>query len=410
MIQLSRMALSKEFYTNNRHFLAEHISGGLCVVTAYTSLQRGNDAAFYFEQEANFWWLTGIEAPDWWLIIDGQRAKSWLVAPDVSDAHQVFDGSLSLEIAKRISGVDDVLNRDAAMVMLRDLAKRHSVVYAIGEPDHAEYFNFSLNPAPKKLWNVLERTFADVQDCRPKLAKLRAIKQPREITAIKKAIKLTIDGFNDIKQKLPQLDYEYEVEAEFSYFFKKHAAANHAYDPIIASGKNACTLHYDSNLARLKKHSLVLMDVGARVGGYAADITRTYAVGEPTQRQNQVHQAVQMVHQEIIDLLKPGLSVGDYQAAVDLIMQRALLSLDLISSTADLSTYRHYFPHAISHGLGVDVHDSLGRPTELLPGMVLTVEPGIYIPEEAVGVRIEDDILITEQGHINLSRTLPTSL
>ncbi|MBC7868764.1 aminopeptidase P N-terminal domain-containing protein [Candidatus Saccharibacteria bacterium] len=404
------MAIINEFFVSNRLRLAESINGGLIVVSAYAQLQRGNDTAFYFDQEANFWWLTGINFPDWWVIIDGQRAKSWLVAPDVSDSHQIFNGSLSAEAAKLISGVDNILTHDEAIAMLRDMAKKHSVVYAIGDHAHVGYFDFVLNPAPKKLWNALERTFTDVQDCRLQLAKLRAIKQPEEIVAIKKAIKLTVDGFNNVKQKLPDLRYEYEIEAEFSYLFKKHGASGHAYDPIIASGKNACTLHYSTNQDRLKKSNIVLMDVGARVGGYAADISRSYAIGEPTPRQQQVHGAVQAAHQEIIQLIKPGLLVADYHSSVDIIMKNALIDLNLLKSAEDETTYRRYFPHAIGHGLGVDVHDSLGQSTEFSPGMVFTVEPGIYIPDEGIGVRIEDNILVTQQGHTNLSRALSTSL
>lgn len=385
-------------------------NGGVSVFTAFTQMQRSNDAAFAFEQEANFWWLTGIDAPDWWVIIDGQRAKSWLVAPDVSTSHQIFDGSISVEAAKHISGVNAVLTQDEAMAMLRDLAKRHSVAYTIGDPAYVEHFDFVLNPAPKKLWNVLERTFADVQDCRLELAKLRAIKQPEEIVAIKKAIKLTVEGFKSIKEKLSELRYEYEVEAEFSYFFKKHGASGHAYDPIVAGGKNACTLHYDVNKDRLKKNSIVLMDIGVRLGGYAADISRSYGLGEPTQRQQQVHGAVQAAQKEIINLIKPGLLMADYHASVDVIMKGVLMSLGLLQSPDDEATYRRYFPHAIGHGLGVDVHDSLGQSLEFLPGMVLTVEPGIYILEEGIGVRIEDNILVTQQGHTNLSKALPTSL
>ena len=152
------------------------------------------------------------------------------------------------------------------------------------------------------------------------------------------------------------------------------------------------------------------MDIGARLDGYAADISRTYGLGEPTQRQRQVHAAVQVAQQEIIKLIKPGLLVADYYTSVDVIMKQALVGLGLLRSTDDDATYRRYFPHAIGHGLGVDVHDSLGQPVEFLSGMVLTVEPGIYIPEEGIGVRIEDNILVTDKGHTNLSKALSTSL
>jgi Xaa-Pro aminopeptidase len=280
----------------------------------------------------------------------------------------------------------------------------------LGEPPYADHYDFMLNPAPKKLFEQLARTFNSVQDCRKTLAKLRAIKQPAEITRIKKAIKLTAEAFEHVKSLADAAQYEYEIEAEFSYFFRSRGASGHAYDPIVAGGKNACTLHYIENNARLKPRELLLLDIGARVDGYAADITRTYSIGEPTKRQIEVHAAVAAAQSEIIRLLKSGLPVEQYQNDVDKIMSRALKDLGLLRGQGDESTYRTYFPHAVSHGLGVDVHDSLGGPRTLQPGMVLTVEPGIYIPEEKIGVRIEDDILITEKGASNLSARLSTDL
>ena len=151
------------------------------------------------------------------------------------------------------------------------------------------------------------------------------------------------------------------------------------------------------------------MDIGARHHGYAADITRTYAYGKPTKRQQSVHATVQAAQTEIISLLEPGLSVETYQTKVDAIMKRALMDLKLITDEKD-EKYHKYFPHAISHGLGIDVHDALGKPRVLQPGMVLTVEPGIYIPEAGIGVRIEDDIVITDTGHRNMSGKLSAYL
>jgi len=344
------------------------------------------------------------------VIIDAKRAKTWLVAPTISDTHQIFDGSLSGKEALKISGADEVIARDDAKSMLRDIAKSHSMVYALGEQPHAEHFDFVVNPAPKKLYDQLARTFNSVQDCRKILAKLRAIKQPAEITRMKKAIKLTMDAFAHIKPLVAAAKYEHEIEAEFSYYFRRNGATGHAYDPIVAGGKNACTLHYVQNDDKLRPRELLLLDIGARVDGYAADITRTYAVGEPTKRQIEVHEAVETAQKEIIGLLQPNLSVEQYQKDVDRVMSKALQSLGLMHGVDDEKNYRKYFPHAVSHGLGVDVHDSLGGPRMLVPGMVLTVEPGIYIPEEKIGVRIEDNILITEKGHVNLSARLSSSL
>jgi len=403
------MAIDIDFFIHNRQQLAKKTSGYLIILPAYSAMQRGNDAAHVFEQEANFWYLSGINEPDWWLIIDGPRHKSWLVAPDIDDVHRVFDGGLMSNEALALSGVNEVIPRKECEALLRDLAKKHSVVFTLGEHPYRDHFSFVENPAQKKLTAVLERIFNAVQDCRKDLAQLRAIKQPEEIASMKKAIRLTTDAFSHVKEVLPSLKYEYEVEAEFDYYFKKHGA-HHAYDPIVASGAHACTLHYSTNSAKLKNNSLLLMDIGARHGGYSADVTRTYALGTATKRHIEIHRAVENAHKEIIALLKPGLSVSLYHDRVETIMKQALVSVGLMKNSEDGQSYRTYFPHAVSHGLGIDTHDALGAPEYFKTGMVLTVEPGIYIPKEGIGVRIEDDILITKTGHDNLSGRLSTGL
>lgn len=394
--------MKRQFFEGNRKRLRH-----LTVLTAYGSMQRTNDNSFEFEQEANFFWLTGISAPNWRVIVDSDR--SWLVAPDVDTSHQIFDGSLSWEDAKNISGITDVITDKDAEELLRTLALKHESVYTIGADPFSSHYDFYENPAGATLRRTLKKYFTHVKDCRLEIARLRAIKQPDEIDALKKAINLTQKTFDEVENLLSNLKTEYEIEAEFTYRFRR-SNAKHAYDPIVAGAGNACTLHYVSNRDRLQQGSLVLIDIGARVDGYAADVTRTYAIGKPTKRQVAVHTAVRNAQQEIISLLRTGLPVSVYQKEVDRIMKSALMELDLLKSADDVETYRRYFPHSISHGLGLDVHDSLGRPTELEPGMVITVEPGIYIPEEAIGVRIEDDILITESGYENLSGGLATSL
>ena len=398
--------MNVQFFNENRKRVAEVLRGVL-VLSGYHAMQHANDAAAFFEQEANFWWLTGIEEPGWWVIIDDTRQKAWLVRPDVSDMHRVFDGSLSSARATQISGISDVIDQKQAAQILSDLASQGEIVFSLGDHPHADHFDFVFNPAQKEMWDSLAGIFKEVKDCRANLAKLRAIKQPEEIQAIREAINLTIEGFGLVKRKIDAYSFEYEIDADFSHTFRSKGATGHAYDPIVAVGKNACTLHYGKNQDKLVPGQLILMDVGARLGGYPADITRTYAYGEVPDRQKAVHAAVEKAHVEIIELLGPGISVAEYSDKVDEIMQRALESLGLMKSKKD---YRKYFPHAISHGLGVDVHDSLGGPKTFQPGMILTVEPGIYIPEEGIGVRIEDDVLITETGYENLSAALPTSL
>lgn len=397
--------MTTDFFKGNRRLLSQAVNKKIIILSAYNQTQRSNDSASSFEQEASFWWLTGIDMPDWRLVIESK--KSWLVAPDIREQRIIFDGALSWDKAKMISGVDEVISAEEYRLLIGELAKKYDTVFTIGKDPHEKQYDFSVNPAPEHLRKELKKSFTNIKDCRPELARLRAIKQPEEIASMKKAIALTVDAFKAVKKRLSGFEYEYEVEAEFSYHFRKNGAKGHAYEPIVAGGKNACTLHYIQNQDPLNKNELLLLDIGARVDGYPADITRTYQLGEATKHQKQVHAAVESAHKEIISLLKPGLSVIEYQEKVDEVMKRKLTELGLLKKPGD---YRKYFPHAISHGLGVDVHDALGRPTEFKEGMVLTVEPGIYIPEEGIGVRIEDDILVTKDGHENLSAALPTSL
>ena len=400
--------LDAAFFGNNRDRVYDLLKGGVLVVPAYTQMQRGNDVAFRFEQEANFWYLTGLEYPDWLLLMDGKRRRSWLVAPHVEARHELFDGSLSRSDASHLSGIADIIDAREADSWLRQAARSHQLVYTVDTPSHADHFGFHLNPAIKETKDKLARIFAKVDDFRPELARLRAVKQPAEIDALQSAIDLTVSAFAAVRARLGSFHYEYEVEAAFTAAFRHSGAEGHAYDPVVATGANACTLHYVYNNAKLKKGQLLLLDIGARRGGYAADITRTYGYGALTKRQKQVHEVVAQAQREIIALIEPDLPFEDYYQLVDTIMQKALVGLKLMKSTDD-PAYRTYFPHAIGHGLGIDVHDALGRPRTLQPGMVLTVEPGIYIPEEGIGVRIEDDILVTKDGHKNMSAKLSTA-
>lgn len=399
--------MDSTFFSGNRQALLDQLKkGALVVVTGYGEVQRSHDSAHRFEQEANFWYLTGVEQADWWLIMDGTHGTQWLVAPDLDEIQQVFDGAADTERAKTVSGIKTILTRDEAMRRLRDLAKQHSIVYTTEQPaylrDHA---HFQLNSAQAELKKVLERIFQNVQVCNRELAVLRTIKKPEEVAAIEKAIKVTINAFERMKSVLPTAKYEYELQAALDYEIRRRGARGHAYDPIVAGNLNACTLHYVHNDAPLTKKSIVLFDIGARIDGYAADISRTYALSTPTKRQQAVHDAVLEAQAACIELLRPGLAFSDYQDHCEVIMKHALQKLGLSTDR-----YREYFPHAMGHGLGVDVHDPLVGYESLRPGMVMTVEPGIYIRDEAIGVRIEDDILITDTGHRNLSAALSTAL
>lgn len=393
-------------HSTNRERFFGTIGGDLVVLTAYDSVQQSGDMAAQFLQEASFWWLTGINEPGWKLILDGVRRHATLVRPERSEIDVIFNGESDDVAVKETSGIDEIISAKEFEPTLRHLRRKHVAVKTIQEKNTS--YEFALNPAQHNLWTVLSRIFESVTDCAPVLHRLRAIKQPEEIERMKHAIRITTDAFREVREMMLSLKTEYAVEAEFTYRFRK-ANATHAYEPIVAAGANACTLHYVDNQAKVFTKQLVLIDIGARIDGYCADITRTYCVN-PTKRQREVHAAVEAAQREVVQLIEPGLPALTYVRECDRIMKTALQSLGLLDDFDDDETYRRYFPHATGHGLGVDVHDSLGAPRYLEVGMVMTVEPGIYIPEEGIGVRIEDDILVTVDGRENLSRTLPTSL
>ncbi len=399
-------AHTPEFFQGNRQRLASTLQGGLIVVTAYNEMQRRADWPFRFEQEASFWYLSGIDAPRWRLVYDGQRNHTWLIRPSIDEVTRVFDGEADSEELLQLSGADEVVDEADFEQLLRQLTRTHSTVHTIA-PLPNDRYTFTNNPAARQLTRILERVFSAVSDCTIDIVRLRALKQPNEIKALERAVSLTVDGFEAIRTGLDTCRYEYEIEAIATGMFR-HRGAQHAYDPIVAAGSNACTMHYLANTARLHKKQLVLCDIGAAVDGYVADITRTYAYGNATVRQQTVLAVLADAHSAIIRLVKPGVSFETYQGEVDRIMAGALRSLGL-THDSDQQLVDRYMPHAISHGLGIDVHDRLGGYKEFQPGMVLTVEPGIYIPSESIGTRIEDDILVTDTGHRNLSARLASN-
>ena len=391
------------FFTHNRERLTEIAHGMPIILTAFSAMQRVGDEAWRVEQEANFWYLTGIEEADWQLVIE--NGKSTLIAPDISTVSQIFNEHLSLETAQVVSGVDRVISHDEGVSYITSLGEKCDIACTI-LPRNQIAHEFTLNPSQARLASELKKIFRQVNDVRSDIHKLRAIKQKPEIMMMRRAINLTRSAFETVKSELANYTFEYEAQARFSYEFER-AGAVHAYDPIVAGGANAITLHYNSNRSDLEQGELVLIDVGARYGGYSADITRTYAFGEVTERQRMVHAAVKQAKDHIINLIQPGGSVKQYLIDSDAIMLQALTSLDLYKTSDD---FRRYYPHAVSHGLGIETHDPLAGPEVFQPGMVLTVEPGIYIPEESIGIRLEDDILVTDIGVDNLSRGLSDEL
>ena len=406
-----RSYFSSEFFAGNRQRLRELFPGtSPIVLTANGLLQRSADTAFPFRQDSNFWYLTGIEEPDTLLVLD--KDKEYIVLPERHSHRDTFDGAIDKTRLKEQSGIGDILDYSNGWKQLEGRLKRvkHVATLAAADP-YIEQLGLYTNPARARLIKMLKDANPDLKllDLRTHLARMRSVKQPQELLAIESAISITEKALKRVTKRLGKYKYEQEIEAEITAEFLKNGVRRHGYEPIVAAGANACTLHYIANNSTLLASQLLLIDTGAEVQNYSADITRTYSLGKASGRQRAVHQAVLEVQDYAISLLKPGVLPKDYEKAVHNFMGEKLRELGLIKTIAKESVYK-YFPHATSHFLGLDVHD-VGDPKQpLAPGMVLTVEPGIYIAKEGIGVRIEDNVLITDDGAKVLSNKLPRQL
>jgi Xaa-Pro aminopeptidase len=244
--------------------------------------------------------------------------------------------------------------------------------------------------------------------------KFRAIKEDEEIGQMQKACDITEAGFRRILKFVRPGVLEYQIEAEFLHEFVKSASKGFAYEPIIASGKNACVLHYIENSATCNEGDLILFDVGAEYGNYNADMSRTIPVnGRFNKRQRQIYDAVLRVQRQAMTMLRPGVNIPTYHKEIGLIMEAELINLGLIDKI-DVKNqdpahpaYRKYFMHGTSHHLGLDVHDVGTMYEPIQAGMVFTVEPGIYVLEEGIGIRLENNIVINEKGYTDLMENIP---
>lgn len=404
------MQFDPSFFSGNRQRLTEKLPASLIVLTAHSELQKSRDIPYPFEQENNFWYLTGIDEPDWRLIIDGKNQKEYLVSPNARESRSLWDGTLSEEEAKAISGIDTIISSKELSTVIESVKKQYRKVYTLTpQTELREYFDFLLNPAPQILVRELKAHFKEVADCRPELSRLRGVKQQVEIEAIQKAIDISIIGIKAALGEMSAHNHEYEFEAELSKQFRLRGGQGHAFTPIAACGKNAYTIHYDSNNGKLNKNEWFLFDVGARFNRYCADIARAVPPTTPTKEQLSIYEAIRKVQSYAISLLVQGKSVEQYFQETEDAMGEQLLTLGLITEKTH-DNIRALFPYAIGHGLGIDVHDPLGKVDVFEAGMIVTVEPGIHIADKKLGMRIEDDILITKDGPVVMTKDLPSDL
>jgi len=410
------VAFGSDFFAGNRDRLRQLFTGTAPIVlTAHGALQRGGDEAFPFKQDSSFWYLTGINLPDIILVID--KGREYLIVPTRDPIYETFDGAIDRDALARQSGIQEILTEKEGWKALESrLKKVRHVATLAANPAYLDFYGMYTNPARRALIRRLKKVNGDMEllDLRQHIGRMRMIKQPVELAALQEAIDITNETIKDVMRpaKRSRYAHEYEIEADISRGFRYRGALGHGFTPIVASGEHACTLHHTANNGLLASDELVIIDVGAHASFYTADISRTLALSEkPSRRQQQVHEAVCQAQDYAYSLLKPGVYLKSYEQQMEAFVGEKLRELGLIKSiTRETVRDSGLFPHATSHFLGLDAHDAGDYERPLEPGVVITVEPGIYIRAEGLGVRIEDDVLITEDGCEVLSKKLPRNL
>ena len=395
------MKFSAKFFVANRQRLCKVLPGSAIVVAANGQLQRSADTPFVFRQDSNFWYLTGITEPDLILYID-QDAEEYIVLPDRDDHRNLWDGEVNTRSYEEVSGIKNYISSKQFSEKLEQLKLAKIKVARPSPPDpYLSTYGMFTNPARAILEKRLIKAGLKRVDCRMDLARLRSVKQKIELEAIQQAIDITIESLKSLKKKLSSQKSELELSNYLLAEFLKRGANGVAFESVIASAKNAATIHHRASDQLVKNDNLLLLDVGAEFSNYAADISRTWVIGEVAAKQLKCKAAVKEVQDFAFSLLRPGIFLRDYASQVRKFAADCYKQNRLIEHKQQID---EVLPHAISHFLGLDVHDAGDYERPLEENMVLTVEPGIYLPAERIGVRIEDDVLITKTGARWLSK------
>lgn len=411
------------FVKNRIKFAAQMQSSALAVFNSNDVFSTGADSTLPFHQHRNIFYLSGVDQEESILILfpDAKNSmhKEILFLKETNEHIAIWDGSkLSKKQATEVSGVQtvywlsdfdsifDILMKEAEIVYFNNNNHYRKAVEMETREDR--FIKRVKSNYPK---HRIENNFSIMES-------LRGVKEPEEIKLIRKACNITEKGFRRVLGFVEPGVMEYEIEAEYVHEFLKNRSKGFAYTPIIGSGYNACVLHYIENNQRCNDGDMLLMDVGAEYANYSSDMTRTIPVnGRFTARQKAVYQAVLNVKNEATQMLVSGTLWEAYHKEVGKIMTSELLGLGLLDKAAVQNqdskkpAYKKYFMHGTSHHMGLDTHDYGALKTPMVENMVFTVEPGIYIPEEKMGIRLEDDVVVQSSGApINLMKDIPIEI
>jgi Xaa-Pro aminopeptidase len=414
------LPIPSRLYTQNRQrFIKRMKPNSIAIFPGNPVLPTNGDAIYTYRPNSDVVWLSGLVQEKSMVILypdnPDKNAREVLVLLRPNEHLEKWEGhKLRKDEATTISGISNVQWLDSIDAVLQVMMHHADNVY-LNTNENDRLDTSLMRPDLLFVHDFMKRYPLHNYERAARIMKdLRGVKTKEEVEVMKQAIAITDKAFRRVMQFIRPGVMEHEIEAEITHEFLRNRATRHAYDCIIASGDRARVLHYVENNQECKDGELILMDFGAEYGNYAADLTRTIPVnGKFTKRQREVYNAVLDVHNFAKKLLKPGISIIDYTNKVNTETEKQLLKLGLISKT-DIKNqdpanpaYRKYFYHGVSHHLGIDVHDLGTRAEPLKEGMLLTVEPGIYIEEEQMGIRIENNIWITKTGNIDLFAGIP---
>lgn len=410
----------EEFTERRQRVLAQMNPNSALLLFSEIEKRRNNDCDFPFRQDSYFWYLTGFNEPNAaLLLVKTEQAEKAIVFLRPRDPlMETWNGRrLGVERAPQKLNVDEAYSIDDFKTILPKNLENTTALYYVPE----------LHPWGDLLLIESAVNFADVLDWRPIISEMRLIKSPNEIRLMQQAGQITALAHIKAMQETRPNRFEYEIESEILHEFNRHGARFASYNSIVAGGNNACILHYTENDQPLKNSDLVLIDAGCEFAMYAGDITRTFPVnGKFTQAQREIYELVLKAQKRAIELLVPGSSIKQVNDEVTRIKVQGLVELGILHGNVDelieQKAHRQFYMHGLGHWLGLDVHDvgeyGEERSRTLEVGMVITVEPGIYISEEAnvpaqykgIGVRIEDNLLMTEYGNKILTAAVPKEI
>jgi Xaa-Pro aminopeptidase len=408
------------FIKNRKNFMAQMKPSSLAVFNSNDIYPISADSTMPFEQHRDIFYLSGVDQEESILVLfpdcPKEKHREILFLKETNEHIAVWEGKkLTKEAALATSGIKTVYwLQDLEKVMFEIMTQCDTVYINTNEHYRANVETETREDRFTK-WLTAKYPAHSVAKSNPILHRLRSVKDKTELDLIQKACDITEKGFRRILGFVQPDVWEYEIEAEFMHEFLRNRSKKFAYTPIIASGNNANVLHYIENNQQCKAGDLILLDVGAEYANYSSDMSRTIPVsGTFTKRQKEVYNAVNRVKNEATQMLVPGTIWADYHVEVGKLMTSELLGLGLIDKAdvqnedPDWPAYKKYFMHGTSHHMGLDTHD-YGILTEpMQANMVFTVEPGIYIPKEGFGIRLEDDVVIQESGEpFNLMRNIP---